>query len=203
MFLKRFHRSAILGCVLIALGGVATGVALASGGVPRSARRPSSVDSARLTALRRATRRARERALLVKQGLLVLSGPSRQLPSSLQANFSVLRGASIARAHLATSGPEQFLGVPKDIVTTWGLAVGDTTQISNDVGLYIWLIPGASGTCLEWTNPAVAGSGGGDCVSNSKVAEGEFSPLIGLMNGEKIVIGLAPDGNRLLHVLSG
>ena len=127
----------------------------------------------------------------------MLSGRPRRLPSILAATFRVFREPPSARARATVNGSGQFPGVPKDVVSTWGLAVGDATAITNSVGSYIWLVPGTSGTCLEWTNPAVprGGGGGGDCVPNSMAAAGELSPLLGLTNGEDIVIGLAPNPN--------
>jgi hypothetical protein len=199
MLMKRFRRFTVLGCAVIAFGVLAGAVAVvASAGISRHGRGASARNSAHAMAMRR----ARRRALMLRRGLIVLSGRPRRLPGVLGANFRVFRAASSARTRPAARGPGQFPGVPKDIVSTWGLAVGDATQIANSVGLYIWLVPGSSGTCLEWTNPAVplGGGGGGDCVSNSMAAAGELSPLASLTSGEMVVIGLAPDANAAVKL---
>jgi hypothetical protein len=138
--------------------------------------------------------------LRMRRRLLVVSGRPRQLPSMLVASFRVFREASNARVGAIAARPGQFPGVPKDIASTWDLAVGDATQITNSAGLDLWLVPGSAGTCLVWRDlPPQFGGGGGDCVPNGMALAGELSPISGGPAGVT-VIGLAPNGNPTVRL---
>jgi hypothetical protein len=108
----------------------------------------------------------------------------------------VIRRASRALAWSSAGPAGRFPGIPRDLVSGWGLAVGDAAAIANRIGLNLWLVPGTRGTCFAWTelDPGLGG-GGGDCVPNSLALAGGFSPIDGRRD-EVIVVGLAPDGNK-------
>jgi hypothetical protein len=187
-----------VGGVLLAVGGIVAGIAVASAGGQRHSAGGATSSSAHAQALSReeAALVARRRAL-VSRHALVVSGRPRQLPSLLARNFGVFRRAVSGRARAAAG---QFPGVRSRVVASWGLAVGDATEIPNSVGLNLWLVPGSTGTCLVWRYGADDG-GSGDCVPNSMAAAGDLSPLMGLTNGDTIVMGLAPDTNTTVRLV--
>jgi len=171
--------------VLIALGGAVGGVALASGGSSRSDRGGSRSAGLHSPIVRRAWRHR-----------WVVSGRPRPLPTALVRSFRVIRRTSRARAWSPAGPAGRFPGVPVDLVSGWGLAVGDAPAIANSIGLNLWLVPGNSGTCFAWTKPgAKFAGGGGDCVPNRLALAGAFSPIMGGLDGVT-VIGLAPNGNK-------
>jgi hypothetical protein len=200
MIVKRWKRVMVLGCLPIVLVGVVGEVTAAPARVSRHARASLPRYNARAFAVRR----ARIQALLIRRGESVVSGRPEPLPRVLTQNFGVFHIASTIASDAsarATAGPAgRFSGVPAEIAAKWGLVVGDATPVTNDLGWNIWLLPGTSGTCIQWTNPAVLGGGGGDCVPNSKAVAGELSPIGSLPSGGIVVIGLAPNGNRTVRV---
>lgn len=172
----------VVGLALLTLGGGAAAIAFASGA---ASRHPS------LRSLRAAAARARSHRL-------VLNGRPQQLPRTMVSSFAVLRRASSARARTATGPMGQFPGVPTPVASTWGLVVGDATQIPNSAGINLWLVPGDSGTCFIWRDSAAeGGTNGGDCVPNSMALDGKLSPIEGggTAGGGTTVIGLAPNQN--------
>ncbi|MGH8301040.1 MAG: hypothetical protein ACRET5_06175 [Steroidobacteraceae bacterium] len=139
---------------------------------------------------------------MIKRGEIVLGGRTRALPNALVAHLHVFRGAHAAKVGAYVAAPGRFPGAPSDMVSQWGLAVGDTTQIPNSAGVDLWLIPGTSGDCLEWEIPSEGpGNGGAGCSPTSRVLAGNFYAFIGLAYGGTMVIGVAPDTNT--HVTAG
>lgn len=185
MFSKPFRRIAVAGGVILAASGAVGAIAVASEG---SSHRTSGGSLSP-----QAAGRARSNRMVVR-------GPRRVLPAVLVRSFGVFRAASSGRARAAAGAADQFPGVPTDMASNWGLAVGDATAIPNSTGLDIWVVPGNTGTCFAWRNPSTPTGSGGDCVPNGMTLAGELSPYWGLPGGEIVVMGLAPDGNTAVKL---
>jgi hypothetical protein len=171
-----------VGLLLALLGGAAVGITSASGASGRQARG--------LAGSRFATRE-QARLAWARRHQIYRAKP-RPLPAALVRAFQVLGHASRAAARKASGPIGQFPGMPTDRVSSWGLAVGDATELTNSVGLNLWLVPGVTGTCMVWTTSN--GHRESDCVPNTMVLAGEFSPLL-VWPSHSIVLGLAPNGN--------
>ena len=78
-----------------------------------------------------------------------------------------------------------------------GVAIGEPKALPNGLGWKVWAVPWRDHICLTVASPSNSLSGfseSGDCVPDSMLLAGEFSP--GWFSPGETVIGLAPNGNR-------
>lgn len=115
------------------------------------------------------------------------TGMATSIPSNLRSSFSALRttrqqsdALPPGAAATVTGGPGQHYGINPSL----SRLVGEVD------GSKVWLVPGASGTCLYDSQ-----SGGAVCTSNDQLSlQGAALLLLPTAGGQPILVGVLPDG---------
>jgi hypothetical protein len=109
------------------------------------------------------------------------------IPVGLAASYTVLRRASDAADSLPAGG---VATVTQGLGQTYGINPALSRLAGTPDGSGVWIVPGASGTCIY-----DALSGGGACGSNAEVeAHGAALLLVPPAGGAPIMVGVLPSG---------